>query len=106
VEVDVPDGVDELVVELPDGLTGQTDVQIHAGGEAAGGAAERRSLEDCVPVAPGPTRIALRERGHRSALNGTRPPAELWPVARRLAVEVRDRFAPALARRPRVGGRR
>ncbi|HEV7461470.1 MAG TPA: hypothetical protein VGN78_13115 [Solirubrobacteraceae bacterium] len=106
VEVDVPDGVDELVVELPDGLTGQTDVQIHAGGEAAGGAAERRSLEDCVPVAPGPTRIALREREHRSALNGTRPPAELWPVARRLAVEVRDRFAPALARRPRVGGRR
>jgi hypothetical protein len=90
----IPEGVEELAIELPGGGGDVPDVA-HVNGrsaELAGGQAR-------LPVAsPGEVEVVVQPRSlgpTGSARRGARP----WPILRRLAAEGRDRALPLVRRR-------
>jgi hypothetical protein len=93
-EIDVPDGVTELVVERPPGSQADDAVATPRGNTPLGepfavAAGETAELRLVSPDAVSPASIPA-------------PPRRAWPVARRIAAEARDRAAP-LRRRVSLG---
>src|SRR5207248_11258624 len=88
-EVDIPEGVDELVVELPPGHGDPEREKRLVDGRVRGGETVQLALErdDAVDVSAVPS-----------------PPWRPWPLVRRALTEGRDRIQP-LARRGRVTAR-
>lgn len=102
-EVDVPEGVDELVVELPPGFEQDGERLSAVSDQSAGGRPE--------PLRGGTARLPLARRDQPTAttvrlerIDALDPAAvgvprrRVWPLPRRLLVEGRDRVAPVAAR--------
>jgi hypothetical protein len=87
VVVDVPDGVEELRIDLG-ALRLAPDAPVRAGVVST-------TADRLLPVA-GAGRIELDLRPAPLAQTVGAPPRRLWPVARRLAGEGRDRMAAVL----------
>jgi hypothetical protein len=94
VEVEIPDGVTELVVERPEESRANDSVQA-PGREARFG--------EALPVRAG-ERLELNLVAPDAVSSATipTPPRRAWPLARRIAAEARDRAAPL---RRRAGSR-
>jgi hypothetical protein len=90
--VDIPDAVDQLVVELPDAHPGPAGEQLLLDGRPA-------QFGDPVAVAPGTT-VELALRAHNLVDPGTVPSPRRQPLAlaRRALGEGRDRLLPLVSR--------
>ncbi len=95
IEVDVPDGVGELVVERPPGSDADDAVRTATASAAFG---------ESLAVAPGErAEVTLIAADAVSPASVPAPRRRAWPVARRIAAEARDRAVPL---RRRVGSGR
>jgi hypothetical protein len=101
VDLDVPEGVERLVVELPGHPCPERELVACGTEHALPG--------EAMPVRGGSHRLALRRYGEDLAGAGgpcRRRPIRVWPILRRGMVEARDRSRPVInriaARRHRV----
>jgi hypothetical protein len=93
VELDVPEGVERLVVELPGHPCPERELVACGTEHALPG--------EAIPVHGGPHRLALRHYGEDLYSAGgpyRRPAIPVWPIVRRGMVEARDRSRPVLDR--------
>lgn len=100
VELDVPDGVEEIIVELPSShrepeseIISLASVHSHASASLSGGVAGPFAV-----ASPGPVEISLSRVDAVDVSRIPLPPRRLHPVLRRAATEGRDRLPPALRR--------
>ncbi|MGI9624398.1 MAG: hypothetical protein ACR2PK_16310, partial [Acidimicrobiales bacterium] len=94
VEFDVPDGVDEVVVETP-GVAGLSDTtQIDLGGPVAYTTDANRIISSPVEASPGKVRVSFAPKSPVDADSVPAPPSRPWPMVRRVLTESRDRAMP------------
>ncbi len=94
VRIVVPDGVRELRVEPPEGLAaGRGGIEVRA----TGGATSHAASGAPVPVIAGEVELTLAAPAVAAPPHAAASRLRVWPVARRLAGEGRDRLSAALA---------
>ena len=100
IELDLPEGVEEIIIELPSSheeperetislAAGRIDASAPLSGHIAG---------PFVVVSPGRIEIALNRGDAVDVSRIPLPPRRLHPVLRRAATEGRDRLSPAVRR--------
>jgi hypothetical protein len=100
VDVEIPDGIEELVVHTPAlGASAAIRVQTALGGETAT-IVDGRTVP--LRVAPGTARVSAIRSDALDPHAIPMPRARAWPVIRRIASETRDRGLPALKRGKRT----
>ena len=86
--------VEEFVVDTPETASARMAVQVRAGGQRSAWRAVDGAGVAFKRWSPGPVAIELLPIDRVSAESVASPPWSLWPVARRIITETRDRTVP------------